>query len=670
MGENKPGGAASQSTPVTPEGAIARVVLDSRLPHLDRLLDYRVPEGVVLAPGVRVTVPLGRAQKPSHGFVADVVWSTDYSGNLADLDGVVSEVQVLTPTLLRLAQLIATRQAGSTADILRLAIPQRAVRIEKQWLAAPRTELPLPAPPGASTHYDHTVWEQLMVKGARHALELPPGALPTSTPHPTTVAADTIATLAATVLSRGQSTVISVPDWRDSELIMRSLAEYVADHHIVRLSADHTPSDRYRAYLRCLEDSPVIVVGQRHAIYQPVSHLGLLLLLSDSDDSHREPLAPYPHTRDVALVRAQLEECALVCADWVAGVDITRLVEMGYLNSAAPVTRNRRTIIPTALTMHDSADPTPGRLPSLAYRSVSEALTRGPVLVQVFRAGFAPGLACTTCGKRVACSHCGGPMKAASPTARWTCSWCGVVSVNTPCVSCRGIGVKPIGHGVGRTVTELGRAFPRVPVIQADGDHPQLDVPDRPALVVATRGSEPIAAGGYRAVLLLDGDKMLQRSSLGALEETLRGWEWATSLAASDASVYVTDVEGPVVHAFAAGAHGDLMRRELAERRELRLPPAVRIASVTGPPATVAEVTSGVVDAFTGSDVLGPVRIDDDRVRSLLRFSYHAGNDVARALRAEVISRSVTKTSAGKRLRVVLDDLAALDQISSANSSP
>lgn len=409
-----------------------------------------------------------------------------------------------------------------------------------------------------------------------------------------------------------------------------------------------------------------MVIGQRHAVYQPVGELGLLLVLSESDDSHREPLAPYPHTRDVALMRAQQSGCALVFADWVTGVDMTRLVDMGYLTPVTPTTRERPTVIPTALTVQGQQGPTPGRLPSLAYRAVSDALTDGPVLVQVFRSGFAPGLACTTCRERIRCEGCGGPVTASSPTARRSCSWCGVASTPRPCAECGGTAVVPIGHGVGRTRTELGKAFPKVPVIQADGDHPTLEVSDKPALVVATRGSEPVALGGYRAVLLLDGDKMLQRSSLGALEETLRGWEWAASLAAPGAAVYVTDVDGPVVHAFAAGAHRDLMAKELRERRELRLPPAVRIVSVTGPASTVAEVASDIVDAFPGSDVLGPVRLDDDRVRSVVRFSYAVGADVARELRAAVISRALSKTPAAKRLRIVLDDLAALDQISSA----
>jgi primosomal protein N' (replication factor Y) (superfamily II helicase) len=666
VGANKPGGTAAKSSSVTPSGAIARVVLDTRLPHLDRLLDYRIPDGMTIHPGVRVKVPLGRAQKQSTGFVVDITAHSEYTGEIAPIDTVVSPVPVLTEDLWALARAVADRQGGSAADILRLAIPQRAVRVEKTWIErVPHHDEP-PAAPDWSHHYSAEAWHQMTTPGSKTALELPPGVINTSTPHPTTKAADTIAALAASVAARGESVVITVPDWRDSDLVERSLLEYLGGDLIVRLGANQTPSEGYLSYLRCLEERPVVVIGQRHAVYQPVWKLGLVVVLSESDDSHREPLAPYPHTRDVALIRAQQSGCALVFADWVTGVDITRLVDMDYLTPVTPTTRERPTVIPTALTLQGQQGPTPGRLPSLAYRAVSDALKDGPVLVQVFRSGFAPGLACTTCRARIRCDGCGGPVTATSPTARRNCSWCGVSSTPRPCSECGGTAVVPIGHGVGRTVTELGKAFPKVPVIQADGDHPTLDVSDKPALVVATRGSEPVAHGGYRAVLLLDGDKMLQRSSLGALEETLRGWEWAASLAAPGASVYVTDVDGPVVHAFAAGAHRDLMVKELRERRELRLPPAIRIASVTGPPSTVQEVTSDIVDAFPGSDILGPVRLDNERVRSVVRFSYAVGADVARDLRAAVIARALSKTPAAKRLRIVLDDLAALDQISSA----
>src|SRR6185436_6072340 len=65
-----------------------------------------------------------------------------------------------------------------------------------------------------------------------------------------------------------------------------------------------------------------------------------------------------------------------------------------------------------------------------------------------------------------------------------------------------------------------------------------------PALVVATRGAEPIAAGGYRAVLLLDGERMLLRESLRVAEDCLRWWSNAAALAAPGATVHPARVGG------------------------------------------------------------------------------------------------------------------------------
>ena len=665
MGANKSGGGTPPSDALANTRRIARVVLDTRVPHLDRLLDYLVPERLEVTPGIRVLVPLGRSAKLHAGFVVEVASSSDFPGVLHEVADVVSPVSVLTPELWDLACLVAKRQAGSPADVLRLAIPPRAVRVEKQWLEQPREPFSPPPAPSPSPHYDPSSWGEMVAETQRTSLELPPGILHTSTPHPTTVAADTVARLAVSVLSSGKSVVVAVPDWRERDRVERSVREYANPEHLVVWNSEMTPSEKYRAYLRGLDTSPVIILGQRHAIYSPAHNLGLIIVESDSDESHREQLAPYPQTRDVALLRAQQQGCALVLADLVPGVDQVRLIDMGYLTPVKPITRNRPTVIPTALTERARNEPTPGRIPSLAHRAISEALTAGPVLVQVFRAGFAPGLACETCRVRRSCRHCGGPLRAGEKSRQWSCGWCGGVSAPFPCEECGGPGVRPVGHGVGRTVSDLGKAFPRVPVVRSDGDHPITEVDDKPALVVATRGAEPLAPEGYRAVLLLDGDSMLQRTSLGALEETLRGWESAASLAAEGAPVYVTDVEGPVVNAFAAGAHQDLLRRELAERKGLRLPPAIRIASVSGPRAVVSEVTDKVVGSRQGCDVLGPVSVDSGRVRALIRFPYAQGLDIAQALRAEVIERAIGRRNASDRLRVVVDDLDALDHIAS-----
>ncbi|TPX01018.1 primosomal protein N', partial [Schumannella luteola] len=110
----------------------------------------------------------------------------------------------------------------------------------------------------------------------------------------------------------------------------------------------------------------------------------------------------------------------------------------------------------------------------------------------------------------------------------------------------------------------------------------------RPALVVATRGAEPIAAGGYRAVLLLDGERMVARESLRIAEDCLRWWSGAAALAADDATVFLVGVGGRLASALATGGVTAFARAELADRRALRFPPATRTATLDGVPDAVS----------------------------------------------------------------------------------
>ena len=116
---------------------IARVLLDSPLPQLDRLFDYAVPLPLMddAVQGVRVRVPLRSAGRMADGYIVEIAEADEGERPLSDLEAVVSPVRVLPPSLARLARRVADRAAGSAIDILRLVIPKRQVRVEKAWLA-------------------------------------------------------------------------------------------------------------------------------------------------------------------------------------------------------------------------------------------------------------------------------------------------------------------------------------------------------------------------------------------------------------------------------------------------------------------------------------------------------------------------------------------------------
>ncbi|PZQ91557.1 MAG: hypothetical protein DI534_00820 [Leifsonia xyli] len=620
---------------------IARVILDTPLPQLDRLLDYRIPEGMEgVVPGVRVAVPLRSANRMTQGFVVELATQQEHPGPLSDLDAVVSSAEVLRPEVWRLARAVADRAAGSAIDVLRLAIPKRQVRVEKSWLAARAAGKVEPAAltiDAPEVHGYRPGDIATILAAGRAALSVDPGVVAVGESWVGRWAL-TLAQLATRTVVGGASAILVVPDHRDARQLEAALASLLPAERIVRFDSAQPDAERYRGMLRATGSEPVVVLGNRSAVYAPATRLGLLAVWNDGDPLLAEPLTPYVHARDAALVRQEQQGAALVFAGHSRTTEVQRLVEVGWLTEVAPHRPRRVRVIPTVHTTGAGADDH-ARIPSVAWREAATAAKLGPVLVQVARPGYAPGLRCAECGTAARCRRCGGPLRLQRAGAVPSCLWCGVEERAFRCGECGSSRLTRSGSGSARTAEELGRAFPGIRVVLADGERRVLEVDERPALVVATRGAEPLAAGGYRAVLLLDGERMVARETLRIAEDCLRWWSDAAALAADDASVFLVGVGGRLATALSTGNVVAFARAELADRRALGFPPAVRMASLDGVPDAV-DAALGILPAEAG---VVASRTVDGRARALIRFDYAHGAAVAHAVRGEIIRQAAAR---------------------------
>jgi primosomal protein N' (replication factor Y) len=626
---------------------VARVLVDSPLPQLDRLLDYRIPDALEgIAPGVRVMVPLRSAKRMAMAFVVETADDGDFPGPLSDVAALVSPVPVLRPEVWALARAVADRAAGSVSDVLRLAVPPRQVRVEKAWLerASVSPDASDPTLGGGSrddrTLDDYPALGPALDAGGRIALRVQPGVTVAADGTPVARWALVLAQAAARTVAAGGSALLIAPDHRDQSQLERALSGLLPPHAVWRWDARQPNADRYRSLLAAGGVVPVVVVGNRSAVYAPAARLGLIAVWNDGDPLLGEPLSPYVNARDAALVRHEQQGGALVLAAHTRSTEVERLVEIGWLEEIGPAKRLRQRIIPTADGPGDDPLAAHARIPSIAWREARAGLDRGgPVLVQVARPGFAPGLRCADCGEAARCRRCTGPLRQRTAGGVPTCTWCGTTDRVWTCPNCHGTRLRMSGAGSVRTADELGRAFPGTRVIVSDGDRPLLDVDDAPALVIATRGAEPFAPAGYRAVLLLDGERMLARESLRVGEDCLRWWSDAAALASDDAGIVLVGVGGTLGHALAGWNQPEFARAEYAGRRELRFPPAVRMATLQGAPDAVAEAIGKLPP---GTEVLGTTQVAG-RSRSILRFDYRDGGAVAEVVRAEVIRQATRR---------------------------
>lgn len=656
--------------------AIARVLLDTPLPQLDRLFEYRVPETLIdeARPGVRVRVPLRTGGRVADGFIVELVESASFEGRLSELETVVSPARVLSDEVYRLARAVADRAAGSASDVVRLAIPKRYVAVEKKWLEA-EPDAPAPYSPSDVADYDTAAVDELIAAGGRAALD--------AVPRLTQVGGEwvghwalTLAAIATRALSRG-SVILSVPDYRDQEQLTTALTSMLPPERLVRLDARQSDRDRYREFLRCLDVSPRVIVGNRSALYAPAQQVSLIAVWDDGNSLHAEPRAPYVHGRDVALVRRELQSCALLFAAHTRSTEVQRLVDLDWLRELRPTRLVAPSVIPTAYQTGDDRLAAQARIPSAAWRKARAALAHGPVLVQVARPGYAPTIACQECGIAVRCTRCAGPVGLRSARGAAACAWCGALHTQSRCEHCGSDRLRQRGQGSARTAEDLGRAFPGVPVVVSDGEHPVTRVSSDAQLVIATRSAEPIAAGGYRAVLLLDGERMLARESLRVAEDCLRWWANAAALAAPEAPVVLVGVSGSIATALATWRLADYARAELADRSRLRFPPAVRVATVTGDRAEVERSLAALPEA-PGLDWLGPTVTADGVLRAIVRFDYSLGRTVAETLRSEVVRVATSKPrrapsgasrSRAPTLRVRFDDIEPFVENQDADST-
>jgi primosomal protein N' (replication factor Y) len=689
---------------------VARVCIDLPLPHLDRPFEYLVPEtmSAEAQPGTRVRVRF--AGQDVEGYVLDRVDHAEHEGRLIPLRRIVSAEPVLTPAVRDLARAVADRYAGTLADVLRLAIPPRHARVEKE--PQPDAAVPVRAP-GTLTA---TAW--LPYRGGPAFLQHlaaggAPRAVQTALPGPAGERwPDAVAQAVAACVVGGRGALVVVPDARDVARVCTALDDAGVPAWVpgaaggyVRLTADDGPAPRYRAYLAALRGHADVVVGTRAAAFAPVARLGLVVCWDDGDDLHSEPRSPYPHVREVLMLRSAHEDAAFLVAAHGRTVEAQALVESGWAREVAADRATVRARAPRvrALTSVELAREGPAaaaRLPGEAWRVVHDRLTQGPVLVQVARSGYLPVVACGRCRAIARCGSCHGSLALESAAGVPQCEWCGRLATGWRCGECGFASLRSVRVGSSRTAEELGRAFPGI-TVRSSGARAEggvlASVPDTPALVVATPGAEPVCAAGYAAAVLLDAGVASASTSFRAGEEAVRRWLAAAALVrghdAGGQVLLVGDGAPGPTQALVRWDPAGFAARELAERAELALPPAVRVASLTG----TREAVQAVVDRLDlppGADVLGPVPVAtgtgesstdptgtgparssgagrrssaarapaqaslDPQVRVLVRAPLAASGQLTRTLAASVAVRSARREGGSVRVRVDPDELA------------
>ncbi|NNG95763.1 primosomal protein N' [Gordonia araii] len=587
------------------------------LAHLDRPFDYLVDaeQDADAVPGARLRVRF--SGRLVDAFLLSRHGTSEHDGKLGWIDRVVSPEPVLAPEVATLCRAVADRYAGTMSDVVRLAVPPRHARTEKEdpSSADPAPFLdPCPELPDWADYRGGHAFATAVAEGRapRAAWQAAPGEnWPLR-----------LAEMIGHAVASGRGVIAVVPDQRDLDRL--ELACAPLGDRCVTLAAGLGPTARYRRWLAALRGTARVVLGTRSAVFAPVHDLGLVIVWDDGDPSLDEPRAPYPHPREVAVLRSHQQQCGLLLGGYGRTTEAQALVAAGWAHG---ITADRAAVRRRGPRVQGIADENRAigndplvrlaRVPEFAFRLARTSLDAGqPVLISVPRRGYLPSLACAKCRTHARCRSCHGPLAMAEDRVV-ACRWCGRVDPAPRCAACGSTEIRARSIGAARTAEELGRAFRGVPVVTSDGSRLVDSVSDEARLVVATPGAEPVVAAtgdgavsGYGTVIAVDTWAHLDREDLRADEDAARHWFAIAALArpAADGGnvVLLADNDLPPVQALVRWDPVTFAEEQLSQRAELGFPPAVTMASVDGTPAAIRQFLD-LLELPEDTGVLGPV---------------------------------------------------------------
>lgn len=630
------------AVPMAEHLPVAQIVIDSPLPHLDHVFDYAVPAKLDAdaKPGVRVRIRF--AGKLTDGYLISRSQTSKHPGTLAPIASVTSAEVVLTPEMLELAQNVATRWAGTLWDVLRSAIPSRHARAE---------EAPMPAADlvsaGSTSLWDEYVGGPALIKRML-AGEHPRAIVTTGNDD----VAAMIAQLAQASAHEAKPVLILAPDRTAVERLVKTLlANGVAQTAIAQLMADDGPEKRYRKWLCAHRGIAKIVIGTRASVFANIPNLNCIVVWDDWNDTYDDPQAPYWNARDVAILRSQLHPTAFVIIGTTVSTDAVSLMPW-LAHVARKKDALKKSVAQARSALDDVYRDNAGRqvrIPPMAFHATAKAIEKGPVVFLVPRAGYVPRLGCDKCRDLAQCSKCAGPLQSSNRTSAPVCTLCGHLETAWSCGRCKSTKLRAMQIGAKRTAEELGRAFPGTPVRSSSGEHIVRTIPNTPSIVVATPGAVPVVQGGYTAAIIIDGNAQISRTALRASEDTFHKWmEVVSQVRKGGEVVIVADSENPVVQAVIRHDPIGFAQRELEQRNEVQLPPAVRLIALTGQTQDVDDFLAAL--NFDGL-VRGPVPVGDE-VRFLLTCPRQQSAELIAQVKAITAARSAKKKGGVVNVRI------------------
>ncbi len=278
----------------------------------------------------------------------------------------------------------------------------------------------------------------------------------------------------ASCLAKGRQALVLLPEIAlTAEFLTRVEARFGA-----RPSEWHsgvTMTERRRVWRMVGEGGAQMVVGARSALFLPFQNLGLIVVDEEHDTSYKQEDGVLYNARDMAVLRASILGAQVVLASATPSLESWANADAGKYKRLDLVSRYGPAVMPEmrAIDMRAEKLPSSRWISDSLKTAVMQRVARGEQsLLFLNRRGYAPVTICRACGHQIACKHCDARMVEHRFQKRLVCHQCGDTQpVPQACPSCEVEDkMAAVGPGVERLTEEAEALFPDARVVTLSSD--------------------------------------------------------------------------------------------------------------------------------------------------------------------------------------------------------
>ncbi len=341
-----------------------------------------------------------------------------------------------------------------------------------------------------------------------------------------------------------------------------------------------------------------VIIGTRSAIFTPFKCLDLIIVDEEHDSSYKQNDGFKYSARDLAVKRAQLENCQIILGSATPSLESllnAHQKKYHYISLSERAGKGEKPAI--HLIDIKSRTLTHGCSQPLLDKIKLELDKHNQVIIFQNRRGYSPTLLCNSCGWIALCPHCDSRLTLHSRPPHLHCHHCDFKeAVPTNCKTCNHNQLSPLGTGTERIENSLTEIFPDTKIIRIDRDNikKQQDMKQlieeinlgEPCILI---GTQMLAKGhdfhNVTLVAIIDADASLFSSDFRAFElstqlllqvsgRTGRGHKKGTVL------IQTKHAEHPLFVPILNNDYNLAANNELEERKICELPPYSKMITI------------------------------------------------------------------------------------------